>query len=269
MSEGIRLEDYIKYVDYDKGNETLIITFKPLVQTGYDYLFLKNLETNVYYQDLLKISLDGTKRTDGEYFVLNEVSETLKKVIFICGVLVKLSEDNFHLTFVPDELRYINLSQSTSNVSVGRNMQFVIDEDDDEDPTFKISVAPLYLVDGDLNDTNAVVPKEVNEIFKIHNNKVYLDMKGGFIQKDKFTTYSEKTLINCVHLDGSLATYNVCSLIVSGEFPKEILNHLPLKDKVFPLVITTGTGDISYLDDFSVRAQSINKAPLPFGIANN
>lgn len=267
MSEETRLEDYIEYVDYDEQTNELTITFKPLVQTGYDFLFLKNIETEIYYEDLLTISLDGTKTKDGEYFVLNDVPETLLKIIFICnGVLVKLSEDNFYLTFVPDELRYINLSQSSGYVPVGRTMQIDIS---DESCTFEISVAPLYLVDGDLDDTNAVVPKDVNEIFKIHNNKVYLDMKGGFIEKDKFTTYSGKTPINCVHLDGSLDIFNICSLIVSGEFPKEILNHLPLNSKVFPLVTTTSTGDISYLDEFSVRAQSINKAPLPFGIANN
>ena len=265
----IQLEKYIQYVDYE-SNE-LIITFKPLVQIGYDFIFLKNIEPNGYNEDLLKISLDGTKTTSGENFVLNDIPETLSKIIFICnGVSVKLvleGIDRFCLRFVPNELKYIILSQSFGNVPVGRTMEFNID---DESNTFEIFVAPLYLIDGDLNDMNAIIPKDVNEIFKIHNNKIYLNMKGGVIEKDKFTTYSRETPINCFCLDVSPDIYNYYnSIIVSGEFPKEILNYLPLNSKVFPLATTTDIGNISYLDEINIHVRSINKEPLPFGIANN
>ena len=259
MSE--RLESYIDYVDYYEENKSLIITFKPIIQNGSDFLFEINMIINNENDCVLNILLNGTKKSNGTNFILNEIPETINQIIFNCNnVLVKLINSNFCVQFVRDDLKYINLSQE---LPIDSNRIFDLSQQQTD--FFRIMISSLYLLDGEMNE-NKIVPRKMNEMFYIHNDNIYLNIIGGFIAKDSFTTYNAIP-INCVAgWDFPSKDFDFdTNLIVSGEFPNEILNHLPLKDKIFHFT----DGGNSFTDEVNIHVRSINKAPLPFGIANN
>ena len=269
MSEETRLENYIEYVDYHEEIKLLVVSFKPIIQIGSDFIFKNNMDINSENEYILNISLNDTKKSDGTYFVLDDVPVAINQINFGCtNVLVNLIDRNFYVKFVSDTLKYINFSQiGSSNVSIDSSRTFDIVHQQTE--FFVIMISSLYLLDGEMSE-NKIIPKKMDEMFHIHNDNIYLNIESGIITKGSFVSYNAIP-INCVATEGIIVeSFDFdTNLIVSGEFPKEILNHLPLKDKVFHVVTTTSQGNYSFVDEVNIHVRSINKAPLPFGIANN